>query len=692
VSVRRDFLLGNAGAKPQASGEPPAAAAPAAGSSAAPDARIERIGIERARFTWITDAGPLDVSIALSAEGVTAREGETFPLHLELGIEDGTVVLDGRLGAAPPSFVGKLSWEEMPFPPLTLAARPELAGWVRSCRASGALDVDAHLAAREGREAGVRASGQMRVDDLDLGDPERKEVGVAWKSLEIDLREARIPLAAEGAPPAPMYVELARVALREPKLFYVAPAPTLARLTGGEPASEPPSDAAGPAGESAGEPAPAPAESPAEPAPAGAPLELVLDRFELSGLSARYEDLAREKPLRAVIENLGVELDGLRVRASGGEPEVAIASVSVRGAELSAEDEGVSPPYRGHVRDLVLTAHALRLPKLAVGDLLVTGKVAEGGAFRAQGTLRDGAGDGRFELRRLALAPYNPYASSAAGYRLQGATTLETKARVRGARYDVDNEIVLHDLALSEEKSGDFAARFGIPVDLALALLRDPSGEIRLGLPLVIDEKGARADVGAIVAGALRQALVGALSSPLKLVGASLSAATGGVGFDPLASAPGAPALAPGQDERLGAMAQMLAERPALALRLRGRAGPADRAHLAERILVERATAGEDLPSVEGVGFLARQRLKGALVDRGRGEQGELDAEDAAALARWIEATDVPPERFAALARSRAESARDALVQAHAVDPARLALAEPAPEGEPGVVVELGAK
>jgi len=366
VRMRRDFLLGQRRAEPPAPAATATAAAPPARAGAGPDARIERIGIERARFTWITDAGPLDVSIALSAEGVTAREGETFPLRLELGIEDGSVLLDGRLGASPPSYVGKLRWEGLPFPPLTLAARPELAGWVRSCRASGALDVTAQLA---GAEPGVRVSGALRVDDLDLGDPERKQVGVAWKALEIELREARIPLAAEGAPPAPIRVELARVALREPELLYVAPAPALAHLLGGEPAGEPVPAAGGEAGAAPAEAreeaaAPAAAVAPAAPAAAeaGAPLEFVLDRFELAGLAARYEDLARAKPLRTAIEDLAIELDGASVRSGAGGPEVAIATVAVRAAELAAEDEGVSPPYRGRVRDLSLLAHAARLP------------------------------------------------------------------------------------------------------------------------------------------------------------------------------------------------------------------------------------------------------------------------------------------------------------------------------------------
>jgi hypothetical protein len=81
--------------------------------------------------------------------------------------------------------------------------------------------------------------------------------------------------------------------------------------------------------------------------------------------------------------------------------------------------------------------------------------------------------------------------------------------------------------------------------------------------------------------------------------------------------------------------------------------------------------------------------VTGALEDRARGEAGELDAEDQALLARYVAAVTVPPERLAALARARAEALRDALAAQHGVDPARLDVAGPAPDGAPGVVVEL---
>jgi len=249
---------------------------------------------------------------------------------------------------------------------------------------------------------------------------------------------------------------------------------------------------------------------------------------------------------------------------------------------------------------------------------------------------------------------------------------------------------VLHRLDLSSHDASAFEKQFGIPLDLALALLRDPGGNITLEIPVVVDEKGTRMGLATIVRGALRQALVGALSSPLKLVGAVLP--TGGSGeasFAPLAALPGQAELAPGADERLPALAQLLADRPALGLRLRGRAGPADRPLVAEQILAERAAAGEDWPTVEGGGFLARRRVAQALEARGRGESALLSADDGALLARYAAAVQIPRERIEALAQRRAEAVRAALASAHGIDPNRLPIGAAADEGEPAVVVEL---
>jgi hypothetical protein len=81
--------------------------------------------------------------------------------------------------------------------------------------------------------------------------------------------------------------------------------------------------------------------------------------------------------------------------------------------------------------------------------------------------------------------------------------------------------------------------------------------------------------------------------------------------------------------------------------------------------------------------------VRGALRERARGTRTALSEEDEALLRRYTEATQVPPERYAELARERAEHARSALVDA-GVAPERVEIAEPVSEpGAPAVVVEL---
>jgi hypothetical protein len=477
-----------------------------------------------------------------------------------------------------------------------------------------------------------------------------------------------------------------------------------------------------------------------EPGPAGAPVEVDVGVLELVEGRLRYEDRSGEQPLGASIEGLELEAGQVAVRTAGGAPRVTVGSLTVDGQTLAFEDtseagprsgavealalalEGieagggetpslavatlgldagsvrfedhtVDPPYRGRLRDLDARAEGLRFPERVARSLKVTGASADGGRFELVGRLDGETGQATLTLNRLALAPFNPYATSAAGYRLGGAASLKSSFRMRGERYDTKNRITLHELEVSSQDPGDFEQRFGIPLDVALALLRDPGGDIALTVPVTVDEQGTRTGIGSIVAGALRQALVGALTSPLKLlgsVGSGVGGLLGGGGIQPIASEPGGAEPASDQAQRYEGLVRLLAERPELGLRLRGRTGEADRPLVAQRILAERIEAGEGLPELEdGAGFFARRRIEGALEERAQGGEGELEPEDEALLERYVAAVQVPEERLAALARERAQAVRDAAVADFGVAPERLAIGEPAPSGDPGVVLEL---
>jgi hypothetical protein len=621
-----------------ASPAPAAAARPApATPRAAADYRVERVAIERARFTLITDAGPLDVALGLEARGITAAAGASFPLKLSLDVEKGSLSLEGRAGLVPPSFAGRLAWRDMPFPLLLLASTPELVPWLESCRARGDVEIEARLAAGPGRApAGVTLRGSAGVDDFAFRDPQSEDLAVAWKSLDMAIREFVMPLPAVGEPRGTWRVALERVALVDPRLRYTLPAPALP-LVGGPPEGEP----------AAAEPAPAAEVAEAEPGPPPVALELGL--FELTG------------------------------------------------GEIAFEDRSVAPPFRGGLRDLTVSARGLSFPANTAEELRVAAVSTTGGSLSLRGALGGEAGEAQLELRELALAPFNPYAGAAAGYSLGGKASLDTKLRARGPRYEAQNQLRLVKLDVSSKDPGDFERRFGMPLDVALALLRDPFGNVSLSLPVAVDEKGGGVGLASVVASALRQALLGALTAPLKMVGFAVSAVGGVVAgggapsLEPFLGVPGAPELAPGQEERLRGLAELLSARPELALRLHGRSAPEDRDGLALALLVERVAGGRGLPKLEGAGLLAARRVRVALAKAAGGEEISLDPDDQALLERYKAAVEVPDERFAALARARAESVRSAAA-ALGADAERLALGDPAEPGAPGVVLALAAR
>jgi hypothetical protein len=230
----------------------------------------------------------------------------------------------------------------------------------------------------------------------------------------------------------------------------------------------------------------------------------------------------------------------------------------------------------------------------------------------------------------------------------------------------------------------------GMPLDLALALLRDPQGDIKLPIPLEYGEKGATAGIGAILLGALQAAITGAVTSPIKALGVLLpEGGSAEISFEPIPFAAGSAGVPDDAAVRSEPLAKLLAQRPGLGLALVGYAGPDDRLALAERVLIERVAADRDLPELSDAGFFARRRVHGALEARGRGEPGALEPEDEALFARYLEATKVSAERYTDLARRRAEAVREVFTTTHGIAAARLAL-EASPEpAKPDVALEL---
>ncbi len=476
------------------------------------------------------------------------------------------------------------------------------------------------------RPAGLHASGVLGVDEFAFEDPER-ELALGWKSLAIELREADVPLAG-GA--EPIQVAIGKISLDTPQARYVVPNTAIDRLV----------TASGAAGGGT---------APADPAP--------------------LPDSAQ----------------------AGPQPSIAIDAIEVRRGGAEFVDRSAQERYTGRVSDLAVDAAGVKLPERTVQRLRVRGIAPDRAPFDLRGGLPGAAGSLAFTLSRLPLAQFTPYATRAADLRIpKGDLSLDVKASLAnaGAAGRVDSRIVVHQLEIEGGPNAISVA--GMPIDLALALLRDPHGDISLPVPFEYGAQGGSAGIGTVLIGVLRAAITGAVTSPIKALGAVVpEGGAAQLALAPLVFAPGSATPPTDAAEKLAPIAALLAQRPALGLALAGRAGPPDRPALAEQILIERVAADQGLPSLEDAGFFARRRVESALAERDRGEPGALEPEDQALLVRYLEAITVPAERYADLARRRAEAVRDLLSRTHALAADRLAVESAADAATPEVVLEL---
>jgi hypothetical protein len=361
------------------------------------------------------------------------------------------------------------------------------------------------------------------------------------------------------------------------------------------------------------------------------------------------------------------------------------------GGAAELVDETVTPTYRSRIRELTVHGRDLRWPERDARELSVEARGPGEARFALDASLRDGRGRVKLDLEDLGLASFSPYVAEAAGYWIEdGEITLEAEVEVAGSKVEVDGDLDSHRLGVTEVSADSFDKEFGLSLDLALALLRDPAGRISLPIRASYDaEAGGGVSLAPIVAAVLRQAIVGAVTSPLKGLGMLLGggADAKGMQYAGLPAEPGEVEPARASQKQLRAFARILAERPGLVVVVRGRAVPADDPALAQAILIEAIREDADLPPVSA-GFLQKRRLRSSLEQRGEGKAGRLDPEDAALLESWIASVEVPESKREELAQARALALKTRLLNERGVKESRIRVGKPL-SGDPGVVLEL---
>ncbi len=289
---------------------------------------------------------------------------------------------------------------------------------------------------------------------------------------------------------------------------------------------------------------------------------------------------------------------------------------------------------------------------------------------------------------QMELTTLTPYAAKFAGYRIRkGRMNLGLHYRITDRRLEADHDIVIEQLQLGERVDSPDAV--DLPVRLAVALLKDSDGTIRLNLPVQGDLNNPQFEMMPLVWKTLGNLIARAARSPFRLISGLVSADErnlSSIAFDP-----GSSELDEAAREQLAQLAMALRQRPQLRLDIEGAASPwrdgpsvaSERLEQALRVLwyEELQRQGERLPSDAvqlQVPEAHRPRLIGRLHQRWlaptqatfptQSTEQRITEQEAQLLQYW----STNESLLRTLGRARAATIKDYLVDVQGLDDQRV--------------------
>jgi len=179
-----------------------------------------------------------------------------------------------------------------------------------------------------------------------------------------------------------------------------------------------------------------------------------------------------------------------------------------------------------------------------------------------------GAFDVGVSFHGLPMPLVSPYMVQFAGYKVEkGKLNLDLKYKVEQGVLTASNTILIDQFELGEKVENPNAV--SLPLELAVALLKDGDGRIKLDVPITGSLEDPKFSIRAIVADALLNVLNKVVTSPFRAIASLFD---GGEDLDHIDFKPGKAELDKAQTDKLDGLAKALKERSALSLEIKGAA------------------------------------------------------------------------------------------------------------------------
>jgi hypothetical protein len=373
---------------------------------------------------------------------------------------------------------------------------------------------------------------------------------------------------------------------------------------------------------------------------------------------------------------------------------IKIDKITLQGGTINLTDNSISPRFSGNMLELGGRISGLSSEENKFGEVELRGKYDQYAPLEITGKINPLRDDLYVELKAdfkdMDLTQVSPYSGRYAGYTIQkGKLSFQLEYLIVKNKLEAKNNIFLDQFTLGDPVESPNATK--LPVKLAVALLKNRNGEIKLDLPVSGDINDPKFSIGSVIVKIIVNLLVKAATSPFALLGAIFGGGEqlGYAEFDY-----GSAALTTDTIKKLDTLGKALDDRPALRMDITGHLDlEKDREGLKQYLLSRKvktqkvkdlAKSGGETPSLDSVKVTdeeypkyLKQAYKAEKFPKPRnfiGMAKDLPVPEMEKL--MLTNTKVTDDDLKALAAERARAVRDYLVQSKKLDQERIFIVE----------------
>jgi uncharacterized protein involved in outer membrane biogenesis len=435
------------------------------------------------------------------------------------------------------------------------------------------------------------------------------------------------------------------------------------------------------------------------------PTKVIIDEIALSDFYSRIiVNPDATLNVQGIVAKEAAGQDNVSAKTGGAGPDVAakpsaapvrIGTVTLQGGTILFSDQYVNPTDTASLVEIGGRISGLSSEESRRADVDLRGKLEHSAPLEIRGKINPLAEnlfvDLKVDFKEMDLSPLSPYAGRYAGYGIRkGKLALNLKYHIEKNKLDAENKVFLDQFTFGEAIDSPKATK--LPVRLAVALLKDRKGEIRLDLPVTGRIDDPKFSVWGIVVKILVNLLTKAATSPFALLGALFG---GGEELAYLEFEPGLSVLPAAAEGKIGNLAKILYERPALKLEIEGHVDLEKdkealrqlsfRRKIAAQKVRELARGGAAAPAIDNVRVEPAEYPK--FLTRAYKEEKFPKPRNFLGMARDLPVPEmeklmlthlqVTDDDLRLLAGERASGVKDRLLRSGKVEPERIFLVEP---------------